>query len=56
VTDHRTATGPHLAAYTYVHLLIRLGVRHFQVRMLEECTYCGGPHQRSQCPWPLVNK
>jgi hypothetical protein len=20
------------------------------------CTYCGGPHQRGQCPWSLIYK
>jgi hypothetical protein len=46
------------AAYVYTQVMLRLGVR---VRAgiwpaYVECTYCGGPHKRSQCSWPLSQR
>jgi hypothetical protein len=33
---------------------LRVPVKPGTVVLMIECTYCGGPHPRSQCAWPLV--
>lgn len=56
MNDRRTSVDAHMAAYTFLHLMLRLGVRSCQVYMLRpvECTRCGGNHPLSECKWPLI--
>jgi hypothetical protein len=53
MTDRRQSPSEHLAAYSYLQLLMRLGVRKCQVFA---CTRCGGHHKLSQCPWPVLSR
>lgn len=54
----RTPPNSHLAAHEYMQLMfkLRVPVKPGTVVLMIECTYCGGPHPRSQCAWPLVGK
>lgn len=43
-----------IAAYGYLALMLRHGVRTVPTFPLMQCTRCGGAHELSECKWPAV--